>query len=134
MPKNIYVGNLNYDTTEATLRELFGEHGQVVSVNVIMDQYSGRSKGFAFVEMDSEQSANAAIAALNGKEVDGRALKIAEARPRGAGGGMGGEGRMGGGDRGGRGGMGGGERGGDRFGGRGGDRGGRGGDRFGGRR
>jgi cold-inducible RNA-binding protein len=71
MAKNIYVGNLNYDTTEDTLRPLFEAHGEVISVNVITDRYTGRSRGFGFVEMSDEQAADAAIAALNGQTVGG---------------------------------------------------------------
>ena len=82
MAKNVYVGNMSYETTEAKLRELFGAHGEVVSVNVITDRYSGRPRGFAFVEMATDEAARAAIAALNEQEVDGRSLKVAEARPR----------------------------------------------------
>lgn len=80
--KKIYVGNMNFDTTEAALRELFVAHGEVASVSVITDRYTGRPRGFAFVEMNSDTEAAAAIAALNGKNVDGRELKVNEARPR----------------------------------------------------
>ena len=80
--KKIYVGNMNYDTTEAALRELFAAHGEVASVNVVKDRDTGRPRGFAFVEMNSDAEATAAIAALNGQNVDGRALKVNEARPR----------------------------------------------------
>jgi RNA recognition motif-containing protein len=100
MAKKLYVGNLSYSTTESRLSEIFGELGEVASVNLITDRMSGRSKGFAFVEMAEEDAAQQAIAELNGKEVDGRALKVAEARPRrerrdswGGGGGGGGRGR-----------------------------------------
>ena len=82
MAKNLYVGNMSYDTTEDRLRELFGAHGEVTSVNVITDRYSGRPKGFAFVEMADDEAASAAIAALNEQEVDGRALRVEEAKPR----------------------------------------------------
>ena len=82
MTKNVYVGNLSFDTTEAALRELFEAHGQVTSVNIVTDRYSGRPRGFAFVEMATEEGASAAIAALNGQQVDGRALKVDQARPR----------------------------------------------------
>ncbi len=82
MSKKLYVGNLNYATTENALTDLFGTVGQVVSVNVIMDQMTGRSKGFAFVEMNDEAAATEAINQLNGKELDGRSLRVAEARPR----------------------------------------------------
>jgi RNA recognition motif-containing protein len=82
MAKKVYVGNLSFDTTQDGLRELFEAHGQVATVDVITDRYSGRPRGFAFVEMMNDQGANAAIAALNGQEVDGRALKVAPAKPR----------------------------------------------------
>ncbi len=84
MSKKIYVGNMNYDNTEETLTELFSEYGEVISAKVIIDKYSGRSKGFGFVEMASEEEATAAIEALNGKEVNGRELKVNEAldKPR----------------------------------------------------
>ena len=82
MAKNIYVGNLSYDTNAETLRELFAEHGEVTSVNVITDRMTGRSRGFAFVEMADDAAGNAAISALDGQNVDGRALKVNEARPR----------------------------------------------------
>ena len=99
MSKKLYVGNLPFNTTEADLRQLFEQHGSVDSVNVITDRETGRSRGFGFVEMDPE-SADAAMKALDGFEMDGRALRVNEAherRPRGGGGG-------GGGFRGGRGG------------------------------
>jgi cold-inducible RNA-binding protein len=82
MGKNIYVGNLSYDTTQDQLQTLFEAHGEVSSVNVITDRGTGRSRGFAFVEMATQEAANAAIAALNGQEVDGRALTVNEAKPR----------------------------------------------------
>jgi RNA recognition motif-containing protein len=82
MAKKVYVGNLSVDTTQDGLRELFEAHGQVSTIDVITDRYSGRPRGFAFVEMMNDQGANAAIAALNGQEVDGRALKVAPAKPR----------------------------------------------------
>ena len=82
MAKNVYVGNLSFDTTQDTLRELFEAHGQVATVNLVTDRYTGRPRGFAFVEMMNDEGANAAIAALNGQEVDGRALKVAPAKPR----------------------------------------------------
>jgi RNA recognition motif-containing protein len=94
MSKRIYVGNLSYSTTESALSELFGGFGEVVSADIITDRMSGRSKGFAFVEMEDEAAAMQAIEQLNGREVDGRALKVAEARPRrDSGGGGGGYGR-----------------------------------------
>ena len=82
MAKKLYVGNLSYSTTEAGLSELFGEFGEVASVNLITDRMSGRSKGFAFVEMAEHDAAQEAISQLNGKEVDGRSIKVAEARPK----------------------------------------------------
>ena len=82
MAKNLYVGNLAYSTTSGDLSELFGAMGEVVSVNLITDRMSGRSKGFAFVEMAEYDAAQKAINELNGKEVDGRAIKVAEARPK----------------------------------------------------
>jgi RNA recognition motif-containing protein len=78
----LYVGNLSFDTTQAKLQELFAAHGQVATVNVITDRYSGRPRGFAFVEMATEEGASAAMGALDGQEVDGRALKVAPAKPR----------------------------------------------------
>ena len=82
MAKKIYVGNLGYETTEATLSELFGALGEVLSVNLITDRMTGRSKGFAFVEMADQTAALEAINQLNGREVDGRSLKVNEARPK----------------------------------------------------
>jgi cold-inducible RNA-binding protein len=80
--KKLYVGNLSYDTTDSDLQTLFGPHGSVQTAQVIMDRDAGRSKGFGFVEMNSDQEAQAAITALNGQEVNGRALTVNEARPR----------------------------------------------------
>jgi RNA-binding proteins (RRM domain) len=82
--KKIYVGNLSYNTNEAGLNDLFQAHGKVVSVKVITDRDSGRSKGFAFVEMGTEDEARSAISALNGVELDGRQLKVNESidKPR----------------------------------------------------
>ncbi len=100
---NIYVGNLDFSVTEEDLKKAFEAFGQITSVNVIRDQYSNRSKGFGFVEMPESSEAQAAIAALNGKELNGRSLSVNEARPkadRNRGGGYG----SGGGKRGGRGG------------------------------
>ncbi len=82
MGNNIYVGNLSYDSDDTTLRELFSRHGAVVKAQVVMDRETGRSRGFGFVEMENSSSANAAIQALNGAEVDGRSLKVNEAKPR----------------------------------------------------
>jgi len=93
----LYVGNLSYSTTENELRQLFGQHGTVTSVAVITDRETGRAKGFGFVEFGSDEEAKAAIAALDGKEVGGRALKVNESRPQGSGGGGGGGSRGGGG-------------------------------------
>lgn len=78
----LYVGNLSYGSTEADLRTLFGSYGSVTSAAVIMDRETGRSKGFGFVEFASNEEGKAAIAALDGKENDGRALKVNEARPQ----------------------------------------------------
>ena len=102
MGKKLYVGNLSYDMNDAGLNALFAPFGQVVSAQVIMDRDAGRSKGFGFVEMANPAEADAAIAALNGKESGGRALKVNEARPKedrprgGGGGGYGGGGGGGG--------------------------------------
>ena len=82
MTKKLYVGNLGYDTTDATLSDLFATVGQVQSVTLITDRVTGRSKGFAFVEMADDAAAQEAINQLNDREVDGRAIKVAEARPR----------------------------------------------------
>jgi len=112
MGKKLYVGNLAYSLGDEELEQLFAAHGTVQSAKVIVDRDTGRSKGFGFVEMGSDQEAQAAISALNGKEIDGRALTVNEARPREEGGGGGGHGRGGfgggGGKRGGGGGYGGG--------------------------
>jgi RNA recognition motif-containing protein len=104
MGKKLYVGNLSYGTNDDSLRRLFEAHGTVTSAQVIMDRDTGRSKGFGFVEMDKDQEAQAAIAALNGKEIDGRSLTVNEARPKEGGGGGGGRGGYGGGRSGGGGG------------------------------
>ena len=80
--KKLYVGNLSYGATEATIRSLFEKHGAVESVTLINDRDTGRSKGFGFVEMANDAEAQRAISALNGKEVDGRALTVNEARPK----------------------------------------------------
>jgi RNA recognition motif-containing protein len=125
MGNKLYVGNLSYDVTSETLGQMFGPHGTVQSAQVITDKFSGQSKGFGFVEMGSDQEAQAAINALNGQQHDGRALTVNEAKPR--------ENRAGGGG-GGRGGYGGGGGGGGGRGGRGGGGGGYGGGGGGGRR
>lgn len=82
MTKRLYVGNLSYKLSNAELEQLFSPHGTVESAQVIMDRDTGRSKGFGFVEMATDQQADAAIAALHGKEIDGRSLTVNEARPR----------------------------------------------------
>ncbi len=101
MGKKLYVGNLSYETTDASLEQLFAPFGEVRSAQVIQDRDTGRSKGFGFVEMSDDNAARAAITALNEKEHDGRRLTVNEARPReersGGGGGGGGRGRGGGG-------------------------------------
>src|SRR5215468_2180284 len=115
MSVRLYVGNLPFSISEAEVEEMFRQIGVVESTNLVTDRDTGRSRGFAFVEMDSREAAEAAIATLNGREIDGRALTVNEARPRenraprgggrGFGGGGGGGGRSGGfnRDRGGRG-------------------------------
>ena len=109
MGKKLYVGNLTYGVTDADLEQMFAPHGTVQSAQVIMDRDTGRSKGFGFVEMSSDQEAQAAIQALNGKQSEGRALTVNEAKPReDRGGGRGGFGGGRGGSGGGRGGYGGG--------------------------
>jgi len=130
MGSKLYVGNLSYNATGSDLEQLFSQHGTVKSAEVIADRDTGRSKGFGFVQMGSDDEAQAAIAALNGQEHDGRALTVNEAKPKenrsggggggyggggggrsGGGGGRGGYGGGGGGGGGGRGGSGGGSRG-----------------------
>lgn len=110
MGRKLYVGNLSFNVSDSDLQQLFSEHGTIVSAQVIIDRTTGQSKGFGFVEMESDSAAQAAIAALDGKEHGGRALKVNEAKPKesrpGGGGGGGGRGGYGGG--GGRGGFGGG--------------------------
>ena len=109
MGKKLYVGNLTYSVTDTELQEMFQPHGTVQSAQVIMDRDTGRSKGFGFVEMGSDSEAQAAIAAMHGKELNGRVLTVNEARPKeGGGGGGGGRGGPRGGGGGGRGGYGGG--------------------------
>jgi len=82
MGKKLYVGNLPYSTQDADLEQLFGQHGTVESAQIIMDRMSGRSKGFGFVEMSTDEEAQGAIAALNGQDFGGRALTVNEAKPR----------------------------------------------------
>jgi RNA recognition motif-containing protein len=135
MSTKLYVGNLSFSTTEASLGDFFAQIGSVASVKLITDRDTGRSRGFGFVEMSSPDEAEKAISELNGKELDGRAISVSEARPQaprtGGGGGFGGGGGRGGGGGGfgggGRGGGGGGFGGGGGRGGRGGGGGGRGG-------
>ncbi len=79
---NIYVGNLSYDTREENLRDLFEGYGEVVSVNIVMDKMTGRSRGFGFVEMASNEDGQKAISELSNHELDGRNLSVNEARPR----------------------------------------------------
>jgi len=109
MGRKLYVGNLGYSVTNGDLEKMFEPHGRVQSAQVIMDRDTGRSKGFGFVEMGSDQEAQAAITAMNGKDMDGRQLTVNEAKPRedrggGGRGGFGGGGRSGSGGRGGYGG------------------------------
>jgi RNA recognition motif-containing protein len=82
MANNLYVGNLSFETTEETLRTLFAEYGQIESVNLVTDRYTGRSRGFAFVEMSTEQAAQQAMSGLNGRQVDEREIKVDNAKPR----------------------------------------------------
>jgi RNA recognition motif-containing protein len=98
---NIYVGNMSYNVTEEDLKQAFKPFGEVESVRIIRDMYSGRSKGFGFVEMSGKSEAQSAIESLNGKELMGRTVKVNEARPRSEGrrGGRGGGGRRAGGRR-----------------------------------
>lgn len=104
MSKKLYVGNLSYDVSSSDLEAMLSAHGTVLSAEVISDRATGRSKGFGFVEMESAEEADAAIAALNGSQHGGRALTVNEAKPReprsgGYGGGRGGRGGYGGGGR-----------------------------------
>jgi cold-inducible RNA-binding protein len=106
MGSKLYVGNLSYNVDNAQLEQLFSPHGQVQSAEVISDRDTGRSKGFGFVQMGTSEEAQAAIAALNGQEQDGRTLTVNEAKPKenrsgGGGGGGGGRGGYGGGGGGG---------------------------------
>ncbi len=81
MTNKVYVGSLSFDTTEDSLKDLFAQAGKVDSVSIIIDKFSGRSKGFAFVEMSSEEEAKKAIEMFNGKELDGRNIVVDEAKP-----------------------------------------------------
>ncbi len=113
----LYVGNLSFNTSDSSLAELFAAHGEVTSASIVMDRETGRSRGFGFVEFSDDNAAKAAIAALNGANVDGRDIVVNEARPRenrGGGGGRGFGGGGGGGGGRGRGGFGGGGGGGGR--------------------
>ena len=101
MGTKLYVGNMSYDVDNAKLEQMFAEHGTVESAQVIIDRGSGRSKGFGFVEMSSDDEAQAAISALDGNEMEGRALKVNIAKPRTDRGGRGGGGGYGGGGGGG---------------------------------
>ncbi len=105
--KNIFVGNLSFGATEDSIRAMFEAHGTVDRVSIVTDRDTGRSRGFAFVEMPNDSEGNSAINSINGRELDGRALNVNEARPKGERGGFGGGG---GGGRGGYGGGGGGNR------------------------
>jgi RNA recognition motif-containing protein len=119
MSTKLYVGNISFNTSNQDLEDMFGKVGTVLSSNIIEDRETGRSRGFAFVEMSSKEEADNAIASLNGTEVNGRELLVNEAKPReNSGGGGGGRGAYGGGGGGGRGG----NRGGGSYGGGGGSR------------
>jgi cold-inducible RNA-binding protein len=93
MAKRLYVGNLAYSVTEADLREVFAEAGTVADVKVVLDRESGRPRGFAFVEMSTDAEAATAMQNLNGRDIQGRAISVSEARERASGGGGGGGGR-----------------------------------------
>jgi cold-inducible RNA-binding protein len=82
MSTKLFVGNLSYNTTQNQLQEMFAAHGPVTEVDLIMDKFSGRPRGFGFVTMETKEGADAAIQALNGKSIDGRAMTVNEARPR----------------------------------------------------
>ncbi|MBI2219496.1 MAG: RNA-binding protein [Candidatus Rokubacteria bacterium] len=101
MPQKLFIGGLSYNTTTEELRELFAQVGSVVSADIATDRFSGRSRGFGFVEMESDEDAQRAIAQLNGREVAGRRLSVEISRPKAeaAGGGARGGGRRGGGWR-----------------------------------
>ena len=95
MATKLYIGNLAYQTTEGDLKDLFSQVGNVVSCELILDRYTSKSRGFAFVQMSTDEEAQKAISELNGKDVDGRALTVNEAKPREDRGGGGGGGRGG---------------------------------------
>ncbi|MBN2051085.1 MAG: RNA-binding protein [Spirochaetales bacterium] len=82
MSKKLYVGNISYSTTEDQLEDLFSQYGTVLNVNIVTDRYTNRSKGFGFVEMEDDDAAKAAISAINSTEIDGRELRVDEARER----------------------------------------------------
>jgi cold-inducible RNA-binding protein len=82
MSTKLFVGNLSYNTTQNQLQEMFAAHGNVIEVDLIMDKFSGRPRGFGFVTMETKEGADAAVKALNGKSIEGRALTVNEARPR----------------------------------------------------
>jgi len=82
MEKKLYVGGLSYETTESTLKELFSKAGTVSSASIIVDKFSGKSKGFGFIEMSSEEESKKAIGMFNGKDLDGRNIIVNEARPK----------------------------------------------------
>src|SRR5438045_9595439 len=82
MSAKLFVGNLSFNATENQLQDMFAAHGNVIEVDLIMDKFSGRPRGFAFVTMENKEGAEAAVQALNGKEFDGRALTVIEGRPR----------------------------------------------------
>ena len=96
---NIYIGNMSFDTTEDQLREAFAGFGEVSTINIIKDKYSGEPRGFGFVEMPGKEEAMAAISGLNGQDLNGRALNVNEAKPRAEGGGGGNRGGGGSGRR-----------------------------------
>jgi RNA recognition motif-containing protein len=108
MAQKLFIGSLSFSTTSEGLREFFAQAGSVTSATVITDQFSGRSRGFGFVEMSTPEEAQAAVQRLNGKDLDGRQIKVEIAKPAGSGGGGGGGPRRGPGGGGGRGGFGGG--------------------------
>ena len=107
MATKLFVGNLSFNTTDSELKDLFSQAGNVVTCEIVMDKFTGKSRGFGFVQMATQEDANKAIAEFNGKDLDGRALTVNEARPRedrprgdfGGGGGGGGRGGSGGGGR-----------------------------------
>jgi RNA recognition motif-containing protein len=101
MAKKLYFGGLAYATTDDSLQAAVAQFGTVTSAKVIMDRETGRSRGFGFVEMSTDEEADAVVAGVDGKEIDGRVVRVSEARPQENGGGAGGRGGFGGGNRGG---------------------------------